>query len=69
MRERRIGLAIVVLLLLVLGARHTPHVALSADLDLHSMADSGIEVRAAVDFGTKAGALLFTWTIDHLDGR
>jgi hypothetical protein len=69
MRERRIGLAVIAMLLLVLGTRYAPHVALSADLDLDSAADSGIEVRAAVDFGTKAGALLFTWTIDHLERR
>ncbi len=69
MRERRIGLAVIVLLLLVLSARQAPHIALSANLDLDSATDSDIEVRAAVDFGTKAGALLFTWTIDHLDRR
>jgi hypothetical protein len=63
MRERRIGLAVIVLLLIVLGTRQAPLVELSASVPAEGHA---IEVRAAVDLGATAGALLFTWTIDHL---
>ncbi|MCM8729639.1 hypothetical protein ACFO8O_01465 [Hephaestia sp. GCM10023244] len=63
MRERRIGLAVIVALLLVLGIRHAPQVRLSATMPSESDA---VQVQAVVDLGTTAGALLFTWTIDHL---
>lgn len=66
MRERRIGLAVIVMLLLVLGMRHAPQVQLSASADGPR---NGVEVRAVVDLGTAAGALLFTWTIHHLEAR
>jgi hypothetical protein len=66
MRERRIGLAVIVMLLLALGARHAPHVQFSTTM---AGERGGIEVRAAVDLGAAAGALLFTWTIDHLQAR
>ena len=64
MRERRIGLAVIVALLLVLGMQHAPRVTFSADTP---SGGNAIQVQAAVDLGTKAGALLFTWTIDHLE--
>lgn len=66
MRERRIGLAVFVALLLVLGMRQAPLVQLSASAD---GPHKGIELRAVVDLGATAGALLFTWTIDHLERR
>ena len=66
MRERRIGLAVIVMLLLVLGVQHAPRIELSTSTPAQH---SGIEVRAAIDLGAKAGALLFTWTIEHLEAR
>ncbi|HVI99146.1 MAG TPA: hypothetical protein VM657_08780 [Sphingomonas sp.] len=64
MRQRRIGLAVIVALLLVLGMQHAPRISLSTS----GPSDGGlVQVQAAVDLGTKAGALLFTWTVDHLE--
>lgn len=66
MRERRIGLAVIVMLLLVFAMWRAPLVQFSAGA---AGERDGFEVRAVVDLGATAGALLFTWTIDHLEAR
>ena len=64
MRERRIGLAVLVIALLVLAARHP-----SADIRIIT-AESGDpaphRVQAAVDLGIVAVSLLWTWSGRHL---
>lgn len=64
MRARRLGLAVIVALLLVLGMQHAPDIRLSASAP---SGNDAVQVQAVVDLGTAAGALLFTWTIDHLE--
>lgn len=68
MRERRIGLAVIVLLLLAAAARHP-----SADIRIitQDRADPAPHrVQAAVDLGVVAVSFLWTWSGHHLiDGR
>jgi hypothetical protein len=64
MRERRIGLAVLVIALLVLAARHP-----SADIRIVTAESSDPaphRVQAAVDLGGVAVSLLWTWSSRHL---
>ena len=67
MRERRIGLAIFVALLLVLAWRHP-----SANIQIltHDRADvAPHRIQAAVDLGVMAVNVLVTWTSNRLAHR
>src|SRR3546814_9118769 len=55
MRARRIGLAVIVALLLVLGMQHAPDIRLSTSVP---SGHDAVQVQAVVDLGTTAGALL-----------
>ena len=60
MRERRIGLAMLVLALLVLAARHP---SATIRIDTHDSGDSTPHsVQAAVDVGLLGVSLLWTWS-------
>ncbi|MBY8828714.1 hypothetical protein [Hephaestia mangrovi] len=64
MRERRIGLALLVLALLVLAARH-PSVTIS--IDTHDGSDPAPHtMQAAIDVGLAGVSLLWTWSGRHL---
>jgi hypothetical protein len=60
MRERRIGLAVLVLALVVLAARHP---SASLRIDTHAVGDPAPHsMRAAVDLGVAGVSLLWTWS-------
>jgi len=64
MRERRIGLAIIAVMLLCLVARHP-----SADIRIATQDSSDPaphHVQAAIDLGIVAVSLLWTWSDHHL---
>jgi len=68
MRDRRIGLAVIALLLLCLAARHPSADIRIATQDYRDPAPH--HVRAAVDLGVVAVSLLWTWSGRHLlEGR
>jgi hypothetical protein len=68
MQERRIGLAVLVLVLLVLTARHP---SATIRIDTHDGGDPAPHtMQAAVDIGIAGVSLLWTWSGHHLlDGR
>lgn len=64
MRERRIGVAMLVLALLVLAARHP---SASIRIDTHDGGDPAPHtMRAAVDIGLVGVSLLWTWSEHRL---
>jgi hypothetical protein len=68
MRDRRIGLAIIAVLLLCLAARHPSANIRIATEDYRDPAPH--RVQAAVDLGVVAVSLLWTWSGRHLlEGR
>ena len=64
MRERRIGLALLVLALLVLAARH-PSVTISIDTPDGSD-PAPHTMQAAIDVGLAGVSLLWTWSGRHV---
>src|SRR3546814_12732809 len=64
MRAGRIGLAVIVALLLVLGIQHAPDIRLSTSVP---SGHEAVQVQAVVDRGTTAGALILSRTSDHLE--
>lgn len=64
MRDRRIGLAIIAVLLLCLAARHPSADIRIATQDYRDPAPH--RVQAAVDLGVVAVSLLWTWSGRHL---
>lgn len=64
MRDRRLGLAIIAVLLLCLAARHPSASIRIATQDHRDPAPHRIE--AAVDLGVVAVSLLWTWSGHHL---
>jgi hypothetical protein len=64
MRERRIGLAVLVLALLVLAMRHP---SANIRIDTHDGGDPAPHtMQAAIDLGLVGVSLLWTWSGHHL---